>query len=114
MSPGCAHSGPASWWSRASWTRTTRAEPWKSGADAIVVSNHGGRQLDGAPSTISVLPQVACRRCRVGCEVFFDGGVMCGQDVLKAVALGARGCLMGKAFLYALGGRGASRVSRWA
>ena len=80
------------------------------GADAIVVSNHGGRQLDGAPSSISVLPQVA-KALRGRCEVLFDGGVMSGQDVLKALACGARGCLMGKGFLYALAARGQAGVT---
>jgi L-lactate dehydrogenase (cytochrome) len=81
------------------------------GVDAMVVSNHGGRQLDGAPSTISVLPEivdaVAGRR-----EVLFDGGVMGGQDVLKALALGAQGCLIGKAHLYGLAAAGEKGVTR--
>lgn len=82
----------------------------KNAADAIVVSNHGGRQLDGAPSTISVLPEVVDA---VGgrCEVLFDGGVQSGQDVLKALALGARGCLIGKTFLYALAAQGQAGVT---
>ena len=80
------------------------------GADAVVVSNHGGRQLDGAPSSISVLPQVA-EAVEGRCEVLFDGGVMSGQDVLKALACGARGCLMGKGFLYALAARGQAGVT---
>jgi len=80
------------------------------GADAVVVSNHGGRQLDGAPSTISVLPKIA-EALAGRCEVFFDGGITCGQDVLRAVALGARGCLMGKAFLYALAADGERGVA---
>jgi L-lactate dehydrogenase (cytochrome) len=81
-----------------------------TGADAIVVSNHGGRQLDGASSTISVLGEIAAA---VGdkVEVMFDGGVLSGQDVLKALALGARACLMGKGFLYALAARGEAGVS---
>ena len=74
------------------------------------MSNHGGRQLDGAPSSISVLPRVA-NAVGTRCEVLFDGGVMSGQDVLKALALGARGCLIGKAFLYALGALGERGVS---
>jgi L-lactate dehydrogenase (cytochrome) len=82
----------------------------EQGVDAMVVSNHGGRQLDGARSTISALPEfvdaVAGR-----CEVLFDGGVRCGQDVLKALALGAKGCLIGKAFLYALAARGEAGVT---
>jgi L-lactate dehydrogenase (cytochrome) len=80
------------------------------GADAVVVSNHGGRQLDGAPSTISALPLVA-EALQGRCEVLFDGGVTSGQDILKAVALGARGCLMGKAFLYALAAGGQAGVA---
>jgi len=78
------------------------------GINAMVVSNHGGRQLDGAPSSISVLPEIVNA---VGgrCEVWFDGGVQSGQDMLRALALGAKACLIGKSFLYALaamGGRG--------
>ncbi len=79
------------------------------GVDALVVSNHGGRQLDSAPSTISVLPEVV-EAVEGRCEVLFDGGVQSGQDVLKALALGAHGCLIGKAFLYALAAGGESGV----
>jgi L-lactate dehydrogenase (cytochrome) len=80
-----------------------------SGVDAVVVSNHGGRQLDGAPSSISALPE--CVDAVAGrCEVLFDGGVQTGQDVLKALALGARACLIGKAFLYALAAGGEAGV----
>ncbi len=81
------------------------------GADAIVVSNHGGRQLDGAPATITVLPEIAGA---VGerIEVLFDGGIRSGQDVLKALALGARGCLIGRAFLYGLGAMGEAGVAK--
>jgi len=81
-----------------------------SGVDAIVVSNHGGRQLDGTSSTISALPGVvdaASHRC----EVLMDGGITSGQDVLKALALGARACLVGKAFLYGLAADGERGVS---
>lgn len=80
-----------------------------AGADAIVVSNHGGRQLDGAPSAISVLPRIVDA---VGdrTEVLFDSGVRSGQDVLKALALGARGTMIGKAFLYGLGAMGQAGV----
>jgi L-lactate dehydrogenase (cytochrome) len=81
-----------------------------AGVDAIVVSNHGGRQLDGATSTISALPGVveaAAHRC----EVLMDGGVTSGQDALKALALGARACLIGKAFLYGLAADGERGVS---
>jgi L-lactate dehydrogenase (cytochrome) len=80
------------------------------GVDALVVSNHGGRQLDGARSTISALPEVV-DAVAGRCEVLFDGGVRSGQDVLKALALGAKGCLMGKAFLYALAARGEAGVT---
>jgi L-lactate dehydrogenase (cytochrome) len=81
------------------------------GADAVVVSNHGGRQLDGACSTIAALPEVV-RAVQGRCEVFLDGGVMSGQDVLKALALGARGCLIGKAYLYALAAQGQAGVAK--
>jgi L-lactate dehydrogenase (cytochrome) len=80
------------------------------GVDALVVSNHGGRQLDGARSTISALPGIADAGAG-GCEILFDGGVRSGQDVLRALALGARGCLIGKAFLYALAARGEAGVT---
>jgi L-lactate dehydrogenase (cytochrome) len=80
------------------------------GVDAMVVSNHGGRQLDGARSTISALPGIV-DAVAGGCEILFDGGVRSGQDVLKALALGARGCLIGKAFLYALAARGEAGVT---
>jgi L-lactate dehydrogenase (cytochrome) len=79
------------------------------GADAIVVSNHGGRQLDGAISSISALPPIV-QAVGSKTEILFDGGVQSGQDVLKAVALGAKGCFMGKAFLYALGAMGGAGV----
>src|SRR3954464_15890583 len=80
------------------------------GVDAMVVSNHGGRQLDGARSTLSALPEVV-GAVAGRCEVLFDGGVRTGQDVLKALALGARGCLIGKAFLYALAADGEAGVA---
>ena len=81
-----------------------------TGADAVVVSNHGGRQLDGTVSSIRALPEV---RDAIGdrIEVFFDGGVRSGQDVLKALALGARGVFIGKAFAWALGAMGEKGVS---
>jgi L-lactate dehydrogenase (cytochrome) len=81
------------------------------GADAIVVSNHGGRQLDGAPASVTALPDIAAA---VGdrTEVLFDGGIRSGQDVLKALALGARGCLIGRAFLYGLGAMGEAGVTK--
>lgn len=82
----------------------------ENAADALVVSNHGGRQLDGAPSTVSVLPEVV-QAVGDRCEVLFDGGVQSGQDVLKALALGARGCLIGKTFLYSLAAMGEAGVT---
>jgi L-lactate dehydrogenase (cytochrome) len=83
----------------------------KSGVDAIVVSNHGGRQLDGAPASVKVLPRIVdALDGRI--EVLFDGGITTGQSLLKALALGARAGLIGKAFLYGLGALGGSGVSR--
>jgi L-lactate dehydrogenase (cytochrome) len=83
----------------------------ETGADAIVVSNHGGRQLDGAPSTIEALPEIA-QAVGDRIEVLFDSGVRSGQDVLRAVALGAKGVLIGRAFLYGLGAMGETGVTR--
>lgn len=82
-----------------------------AGADAIVVSNHGGRQLDGASSSISVLREIV-DAVAGRCEVMFDGGVRSGQDIAKALALGARGALIGKSFLYALSAAGEAGVTR--
>ena len=83
----------------------------QSGADAIVVSNHGGRQLDGAQSSIEALPAIVAA---VGdqIEVWMDGGIRSGQDVLKAWALGARGTLIGRAMVYGLGAMGEEGVSK--
>jgi L-lactate dehydrogenase (cytochrome) len=82
-----------------------------SGADALIVSNHGGRQLDGAPSSISALPPIVDA---VGdrIEVWMDGGIRSGQDVLKAWALGARGTMIGRPFLYGLGAMGEAGVTK--
>ncbi|WP_319003130.1 alpha-hydroxy acid oxidase [Acidovorax radicis] len=82
-----------------------------AGADAIVVSNHGGRQLDGAPSSINALPAIVDA---VGAqiEVWMDGGIRSGQDVLKAWALGARGTMIGRAMVYGLGAYGEAGVTR--
>jgi L-lactate dehydrogenase (cytochrome) len=82
-----------------------------AGADAVVVSNHGGRQLDGAPSSISVLPEIAAA-IDGRCEVLFDGGIRSGQDLAKALALGARGGMIGKSFLFALAAGGEAGVTR--
>ncbi|MFZ6638329.1 alpha-hydroxy acid oxidase [Undibacterium sp. TC4M20W] len=81
-----------------------------AGADAIVVSNHGGRQLDGAMSSIQALPAIVDA---VGhqTEVWFDGGIRTGQDILKATALGAKGSMIGRAFLYSLGAMGEAGVT---
>ena len=81
------------------------------GADAIVVSNHGGRQLDGAASSITALP-ASVDAVGDKTEVWMDGGIRTGQDVLRAVALGARGTLIGRAFLYGLGAGGRAGVTR--
>ena len=83
----------------------------QSGADALVVSNHGGRQLDGAPSSIKVLPDIVDA---VGndIEVWMDGGIRSGQDVLRAIALGAKGTLIGRSFLYSLGAGGEAGVTK--
>jgi L-lactate dehydrogenase (cytochrome) len=82
----------------------------QSGADALIVSNHGGRQLDGAQSSISALPAIVAA---VGdsIEVHMDGGIRSGQDVIKARALGARGTYIGRAFLYGLGAMGEAGVT---
>lgn len=82
-----------------------------AGADAIVVSNHGGRQLDGAPSPISILPEIVDA---IGnrTEVWMDSGIRSGQDVLRAIALGAKGTLIGRSFLYGLGAAGEAGVTR--
>ncbi|GAB3627351.1 lactate dehydrogenase [Pandoraea terrae] len=82
-----------------------------TGADAMIVSNHGGRQLDGAMSTIRALPPIVDA---VGkdIEVWLDGGIRSGQDVIKAIALGAKGTLIGRPFLYGLGAMGEAGVRR--
>ncbi|MGQ5525091.1 alpha-hydroxy acid oxidase [Chitinimonas sp. PSY-7] len=83
----------------------------RCGVDAMVVSNHGGRQLDGAPSSITALPAIVDA---VGkdVEVWLDSGIRSGQDVLKAMALGAKGTMIGRAFLYGLGAMGETGVTR--
>jgi len=82
-----------------------------SGADALIVSNHGGRQLDGAESSIAVLPRIVQAVGR-DIEVHMDGGIRSGQDVLKAWALGARGTYIGRPFLYGLGAMGEAGVTK--
>ena len=86
-------------------------EALKTGADGVVVSNHGGRQLDGAPSTIAALPKVADA---IGGqkEILLDSGVRTGQDIFRALALGANACMIGRAFLYGLGAGGEAGVTR--
>ena len=83
----------------------------KTGAAALVISNHGGRQLDGAMSSISALPRIVDA---VGSEIeiMFDGGIRSGQDVMRALALGARSCMIGRAYLYGLGAGGQAGVAR--
>lgn len=83
----------------------------ESGADALIVSNHGGRQLDGAPSSIRALPDIVDA---VGkqIEVHMDGGIRSGQDVIRALALGAKGVYIGRPFLYGLGAMGEAGVAR--
>ncbi len=80
------------------------------GSDAIIVSNHGGRQLDSAPSSISVLPEIAAAAAdRI--EVFFDGGIRVGSDIVKALGRGAHSCLSGRAWLYGLAANGRDGVA---
>ena len=83
----------------------------ETGADALIVSNHGGRQLDGAPSSIEALPSMV-EAAGKGIEVWMDGGIRSGQDVLKARALGAQGTLIGRSFLYGLGAFGQEGVTK--
>jgi L-lactate dehydrogenase (cytochrome) len=82
-----------------------------TGADAIVVSNHGGRQLDGAPSAISMLPPIA-EAVGDQVEVMFDSGIRSGQDIVRAIALGAKFCLIGRAFNHGLGAGGQAGVEK--
>jgi L-lactate dehydrogenase (cytochrome) len=83
----------------------------QTGADALIVSNHGGRQLDGAISSIAALPEIV-RTVGDRIEVHMDGGIRTGQDVIKAIALGARGVYIGRAFTYGLGAMGEAGVTK--
>jgi L-lactate dehydrogenase (cytochrome) len=83
----------------------------KTGATALVVSNHGGRQLDGAPSSISALPPIV-DALGSETEIMFDGGIRSGQDIARALALGARSCMSGRAYVYGLGAAGQAGVAR--
>lgn len=82
-----------------------------SGADALIVSNHGGRQLDGAPSSIQALPEIA-QTVGKGMEIWMDGGIRSGQDVIKALALGATGTMIGRSYIYGLGAMGEAGVTK--
>jgi len=82
-----------------------------AGADAVVVSNHGGRQLDGAPSSISALPAIVDAVAGEA-EVYMDGGIRSGQDILRAIAMGASAAFIGRAYMYGLGAAGQSGVTR--
>jgi L-lactate dehydrogenase (cytochrome) len=86
-------------------------EAAKTGAQALVVSNHGGRQLDGAPSSAAMLPKIVDA---VGSqmEIMFDGGIRSGQDVMRALALGAKSCMIGRAFAHGLGAGGEAGVMK--
>src|ERR1700694_646143 len=83
----------------------------KTGAQAIVVSNHGGRQLDGAPSSIEVLPEIV-EAVGARMEIMFDSGIRSGQDVMRALALGAKSCMTGRAYIHGLGAFGGPGVAR--
>jgi L-lactate dehydrogenase (cytochrome) len=86
-------------------------EAVKTGAQAMVVSNHGGRQLDGAPSSIEVLPEIV-EAVGSQIEVLFDGGIRSGQDVMRALALGAKSCMIGRAYIHGLGAFGGPGVAK--
>ena len=86
-------------------------EAVKTGAQALVVSNHGGRQLDGAPSSIAALPEIVDA---IGdkMEIMFDGGIRSGQDVVRALAHGAKSCMIGRAYVHGLGAYGGPGVTK--
>ena len=83
----------------------------KLGADALVVSNHGGRQLDGAESSIGALPKIA-DAVSSDIEIMFDGGIRTGADIMRALALGARSCMIGRAYAWGLGAGGKAGVAK--
>ena len=83
----------------------------KSGAEALVVSNHGGRQLDGAPSSIEALPEIV-DAIGAQMEIMFDGGIRSGQDVVRALAMGAQSCMIGRAYIHGLGAAGEAGVAK--
>ena len=87
-------------------------EAVRQGADAVYISNHGGRQLDSSPATLDVLPEVV-EAVGDRAEVLLDGGVRRGEDVVKARALGARACLAGRPWFLALGGGGRPLLEQW-
>ncbi len=111
ISSGFASSGRAGSWSRAFTRRKTHGGLSDEGADALVVSNHGGRQLDGVPGSIRSLPEVVAA---VGgqIEVLVDGGIRRGGDIVKALSLGARAVLVGRAYAYGLAAAGEAGVAR--
>jgi len=82
-----------------------------AGADGVIVSNHGGRQLDGALSSIRMLPQIV-RAIGEQTEVYMDGGIRSGQDILKALALGAKSTFIGRSYIYGLGAMGQAGVTK--
>lgn len=86
-------------------------EAVKIGSEAMVVSNHGGRQLDGAPSSISMLPKIV-DAVGTQTEILFDGGIRSGQDVMRALALGAKACMIGRSYIYGLGAGGQAGVTK--
>ena len=86
-------------------------EAVRTGAEALVVSNHGGRQLDGAPSSISVLPEIV-QELGSQIEIMFDGGIRTGQDILRALAFGAKSCMIGRAYIHGLGAGGQAGVAK--
>ena len=84
----------------------------KSGADALIVSNHGGRQLDGALTSIEALPAIVDAIGKDDIEIYLDSGVRSGQDVIRSIAMGARGVFIGRPFLYGLGALGEAGVTK--